>query len=48
MNHVGRGTQAGYEWVYEEIYGAAFSTLTKVIEEGTFKPSFHTISDYPK
>ncbi|MDN6166101.1 MAG: ISL3 family transposase [Tetragenococcus koreensis] len=26
----------GYEWVYEEIYGADFSTLTKAMEEGTF------------
>lgn len=28
--------QNGYEWVYEEIYGADFSTLTKVMEEGSF------------
>lgn len=28
--------QAGYEWVYEEIYGADFSTLTKEMEEGSF------------
>lgn len=28
--------QAGYEWVYEEIYGADFSTLLKALEEGTF------------
>ncbi|KPD09279.1 transposase [Aneurinibacillus migulanus] len=28
--------QTGYEWVYEEIYGADFSTLTKAMEEGTF------------
>jgi transposase len=25
-----------YEWVYEEIYGADFSTLNKAMEEGTF------------
>ncbi len=29
-------SQTGYEWVYEEIYGADFSTLIKAIEEGTF------------
>ncbi|MFA1822091.1 transposase family protein [Virgibacillus oceani] len=29
-------TQSGYEWVYEEIYGADFSTLTKAMEEGSF------------
>lgn len=29
-------SQTGYEWVYEEIYGADFSTLTEAIEEGTF------------
>ena len=29
-------SQTGYEWVYEEIYGAEFSTLTKAMEEGTF------------
>ena len=29
-------SQTGYEWVYEEIYGADFSTLIKVMEEGTF------------
>ena len=29
-------TQTGYEWVYEEIYGADFSTLIKVMEEGSF------------
>ena len=28
--------QTGYEWVYEEIYGADFSTLTKAMEEGSF------------
>ncbi len=28
--------QAGYEWVYEEIYGADISTLIKAMEEGTF------------
>lgn len=28
-------SQTGYEWVYEEIYGADFSTLIKAIEEGT-------------
>ena len=28
--------QTGYEWVDEEIYGADFSTLTKVMEEGSF------------
>lgn len=28
--------QVGYEWVYEEIYGADISTLTKAMEEGTF------------
>src|SRR5690625_514799 len=28
--------QAGYEWVYEEIYGADISTLTEAIEEGNF------------
>ncbi|MCJ7840731.1 class I SAM-dependent methyltransferase [Lederbergia sp. NSJ-179] len=28
--------QTGYEWVYEEIYGADFSTLIKAMEEGTF------------
>lgn len=25
-----------YQWIYEEIYGADFSTLIKVIEEGSF------------
>ncbi len=29
-------SQTGYEWVYEEIFGADFSTLTKVMEEGSF------------
>jgi len=29
-------SQAGYEWMYEEIYGADFSTLTKAMEEGSF------------
>src|SRR5699024_2387406 len=29
-------SQTGYEWVYEEIYGADFSTLIKAMEEGTF------------
>ncbi|HHT7202321.1 ISL3 family transposase [Bacillus cereus group sp. TH204-1LC] len=29
-------SQIGYEWVYEEIYGAEFSTLSKAMEEGTF------------
>ncbi|MFS0560644.1 ISL3 family transposase [Terribacillus sp. 179-K 1B1 HS] len=29
-------SQTGYEWVYEEIYGADFSALTKAMEEGTF------------
>jgi len=28
--------QTGYEWVYEEVYGVDFSTLTKALEEGTF------------
>jgi len=28
--------QTGYEWVYEEIYGADFSTLIKALEEGSF------------
>lgn len=28
--------QSGYEWVYEEIYGADFSILTKAIEECSF------------
>lgn len=28
--------QIGYEWVYEEIYGADFSPLTKAMEEGYF------------
>ena len=28
--------QTGYEWVYEEIYGADFSTLIKAMEEGSF------------
>lgn len=28
-------SQTGYEWMYEEIYGADFSTLIKAIEEGT-------------
>ena len=29
-------SQTGYEWVYDEIYGADFSTLIKAMEEGTF------------
>lgn len=29
-------SQTGYEWVYEKIYGADFSTLIKAMEEGTF------------
>jgi len=29
-------SKIGYEWVYEEIYGADFPTLTEAIEEGTF------------
>ncbi|EYQ98656.1 hypothetical protein W284_02226 [Staphylococcus aureus DAR3163] len=29
-------SQTGYEWVYEEIYGADFSILIKAMEEGTF------------
>lgn len=29
-------SQTGYEWVYKEIYGADFSTLSKAMEEGTF------------
>lgn len=29
-------SQTGYEWMYEEIYGADFSTLSKAMEEGTF------------
>lgn len=28
--------KTGYEWVYEEIYGADFSTLIKAMEEGSF------------
>lgn len=28
--------QTGYEWVYEEIYGADFSTLIKAMEKGSF------------
>lgn len=28
--------QTGYEWVYEEIYGADFSTLIKAMEEESF------------
>ncbi|KGX84335.1 hypothetical protein N784_13715, partial [Pontibacillus litoralis JSM 072002] len=28
--------QTGYEWVFEEIYGADFSTLTKAMEDGSF------------
>ncbi|WP_077704331.1 ISL3 family transposase [Virgibacillus dokdonensis] len=29
-------SHTGYEWVYEEVYGADFSTLIKAMEEGTF------------
>src|SRR5690625_174157 len=29
-------SKTSYEWVYEEIYGADFSTLIKAMEEGTF------------
>ena len=25
-----------YEWVYEEVYGADFSTLIKAMDEGSF------------
>ncbi len=25
-----------YEWVYEKVYGADISTLTKAMEEGSF------------
>ncbi len=28
--------QISYEWIYEEIHGADFSTLTKAMEEGSF------------
>ena len=28
--------QIGYEWVYEENYGADFSILTKAMEDGYF------------
>ena len=28
--------QTGYDWVYEEVYGADFSTLIKAMEEGSF------------
>ncbi|GIN93875.1 hypothetical protein J22TS1_49260 [Siminovitchia terrae] len=28
--------QTGYDWVYEEIYGADFSTLTKAMIGGGF------------
>ncbi|WP_102275594.1 ISL3 family transposase [Cytobacillus massiliigabonensis] len=35
-DHLPNWEQTGYEWVYEEIYGADFSTLTKSMEEGTF------------
>lgn len=35
-NQLPNWAQTGYEWVYEEIYGADFSTLTKAMEEGSF------------
>jgi len=34
------GPQTDFKWVYEEIYGADFSTLTKSMEEGTFLTLF--------
>jgi hypothetical protein len=32
--------QSGYEWFYEEIYGADFFTLTKAMEDGSFLTLF--------
>lgn len=42
-------SQTGYEWVYEEIFGADFSTLTKVMEGGFFLtlfPHYYPITLY--